>query len=62
MTYGRHLILICCAETCPPMKPSVFRKMLAEWSDGDENGFPVQLALLTRAQWRAAALRAAGGQ
>ena len=32
------------------------RKMLAEWSDGDENGFPVQLALLTRAQWRAAAL------
>ena len=34
----------------------IFRKMLAEWSDGDENGFPVQLALLTRAQWRAAAL------
>ena len=34
----------------------LFRKMLAEWSDGDENGFPVQLALLTRAQWRAAAL------
>jgi hypothetical protein len=34
----------------------LFRKMMAEWSDGDENGFPVQLALLTRAQWRAAAL------
>ena len=33
-----------------------FRKMLVEWSDGDENGFPVQLALLTRVQWRAAAL------
>ena len=32
------------------------RKVLAEWSDGDENGFPVQLAMLTRAQWRAAAL------
>ena len=32
-----------------------FRKMLAEWGDGDENGFPVQLALLTRAQWHAAA-------
>ena len=32
-----------------------FRKMLAEWGDGDENGFPVQLALLTRAQWQAAA-------
>jgi hypothetical protein len=26
-----------------------------EWCDGDENGFPVQLALLTRAQWQAAA-------
>jgi hypothetical protein len=32
------------------------RKILAEWSDGDENGFPVQLVILTRAQWRAAAL------
>jgi len=31
-------------------------KILAEWSDGDEDGFPVQLALLTRVQWRAAAL------
>ena len=34
----------------------LFRKMMVEWCDGDENGFPVQLALLTRAQWRAAAL------
>ena len=32
------------------------RKILAEWCDGDENGFHVQLVLLTRAQWRAAAL------
>jgi hypothetical protein len=31
------------------------RKILAEWCDGDENGFPVQTALLTLAQWRAAA-------
>ena len=31
------------------------RKIFREWSNGDENGFPVQLALLTRAQWRAAA-------
>ena len=31
------------------------RKILVEWSDGDENGFPVQLVMLTRAQWRAAA-------
>jgi hypothetical protein len=28
---------------------------LAEWRIGDEHSFPVQLALLTRAQWRAAA-------
>ena len=31
------------------------RKMLAEWHIGDEHSFPVQLALLTRAQWKAAA-------
>ena len=30
-------------------------KVLCEWCDGDENSFPVHLALLTRAQWRAAA-------
>jgi hypothetical protein len=31
------------------------RKLMADWYDGDENSFPVQLVLLTRAQWRAAA-------
>lgn len=31
------------------------RKIMAEWCDGEENSFPVQLALLTRAQWRVAA-------
>ena len=30
-------------------------KLLIEWCDGDERSFPVHLALLTRAQWRAAA-------
>jgi hypothetical protein len=30
-------------------------KALKDWCNGDENSFPVQLALLTRAQWRAAA-------
>ena len=30
-------------------------KLLAEWCDGDERSFPVHLAMLTRAQWRAAA-------
>src|SRR5208337_4308416 len=39
-----------------PDEAKRMRKMLAEWNDGDENGFPVQLAMLTRAQWRAAAL------
>lgn len=31
-------------------------RLVHEWSQGDEQSFPVQLALLTRAQWRAAAL------
>jgi hypothetical protein len=39
-----------------PDEAKRMRKILAEWNDGDENGFPVQLAMLTRAQWRAAAL------
>lgn len=31
------------------------RKLLSDWCNGAENSFPVHLALLTRAQWRAAA-------
>jgi DNA repair exonuclease SbcCD ATPase subunit len=31
------------------------RKILSEWCAGDEHSFPVQFALLTRAQWRSAA-------
>ena len=31
-------------------------RLVHEWSQGDEQSFPVQLSLLTRAQWRAAAL------
>ncbi len=42
-------------EGSPPQEAKRLRKMLAEWCQGDENSFPVQLALLTRAQWRAAA-------
>ena len=38
-----------------PDEAKRMRKILAEWNDGDENGFPVQLAMLTRAQWQAAA-------
>jgi methyl-accepting chemotaxis protein len=36
-----------------PAEAKRLRKILAEWCSGDENSFPVQLALLTKAQWRA---------
>jgi hypothetical protein len=42
-------------EELPPVEAKRLRKMLIQWCDGDENSFPVQLALLTRAQWHAAA-------
>jgi len=38
-----------------PAEAKRLRKLLADWCNGDEESFPVQLALLTRAQWRAAA-------
>ena len=43
-------------EGMPPEQAKRMRKIMVEWCDGDENGFPVQMAMLTRAQWRAAAL------
>jgi hypothetical protein len=42
-------------EGLPPNEAKMLRKLNAEWSDGDEDSFLVQFALLTRAQWRAAA-------
>lgn len=42
-------------EGVSPEEAKGLRKILAQWCVGDENSFPVQLALLTRAQWRAAA-------
>lgn len=42
-------------EGASPAEAKQLRKLLADWCDGDENSFPVQLALLTRAQWRTAA-------
>jgi phage shock protein A len=39
----------------PAEEAKRLRKLFKEWCNGDENSFPVQLALLTRAQWRAAA-------
>ena len=46
--------LLC--EGLSPNEAKRMRKIVKEWCDGDENGFPVQLVLLIRAQWRAAAL------
>ena len=46
--------LLC--EGLPPNEAKMLRKLLAEWADGDEDSFLVQFALLTRAQWRAAAV------
>lgn len=45
--------LLC--ESVSPETAKRLRKVLAQWSSGDENSFPVQLALLTQAQWHAAA-------
>ena len=45
--------LLC--EGTSPEEAKRLRKVLADWCAGDEKGFPAQLALLTRAQWRAAA-------
>src|SRR5438046_567851 len=42
-------------ESTSPQEAKRLWKILSEWCDGDENSFPVHLALLTRAQWRAAA-------
>lgn len=42
-------------EGASPQEAKRLRKILSEWCQGDEDSFPVQLALLTRAQWRAAA-------
>jgi len=39
----------------PAQEAKRMRKILAEWRIGDEHSFPVQLALLTQAQWKAAA-------
>ena len=45
--------LLC--DGASPEETKRLRKVLGDWWAGDEKGFPAQLALLTRAQWRAAA-------
>jgi hypothetical protein len=42
-------------EGASPQEAKRLRKILSEWCQGDEDSFPVQLAMLTRAQWRVAA-------
>ena len=42
-------------EGATPEQAKQLRKILSEWCQGDEDSFPVQLTLLTRAQWRVAA-------
>ena len=42
-------------ESTSPQEAKRLWKVLSQWCEGDENSFPVHLALLTRAQWRAAA-------
>lgn len=42
-------------EGAPPAEAKQLRKLLSDWCNGAENSFPVHLALLTRAEWRAAA-------
>ncbi|HUJ11141.1 MAG TPA: hypothetical protein VL171_14055 [Verrucomicrobiae bacterium] len=41
-------------EGASPEEAKRLRKILSEWCQGEEDSFPVQLALLTCAQWRAA--------
>lgn len=43
-------------ENASPEEVKRLMRLVHEWSQGDEQSFPVQLALLTRAQWRAVAL------
>jgi hypothetical protein len=42
-------------EGAPPAETKQLRKLLSDWCNGAEDSFPVQLVLLTRAHWRAAA-------
>src|SRR5688500_2871507 len=42
-------------EGVPAEEVDQLHRILHQWTIGPENSYPVQLALLTRAQWRAAA-------
>ena len=42
-------------EGMPAEEVDQLHRILHQWTIGPETSYPVQLALLTRAQWRAAA-------
>jgi hypothetical protein len=50
----RDFDLLCQGLSADELKQ--LHRMLNEWGKGDPNSFPVELALLTKAQWHAAAL------
>lgn len=43
-------------EDASPEEVKRLMRLVHEWSQGDEQSFPVQMALLTRAQWRSTAM------
>jgi hypothetical protein len=49
------MIWRCFAPTMTKEEVDRIHRLLHEWSVGPDNSFPVQLALLTKAQWRIAA-------
>jgi len=54
MDLGKDDLAVLCAGMTTDEVDRVYR-LLHEWSVGPDNNFPVQLTLLTKAQWRIAA-------
>src|SRR5271165_4169402 len=54
MDLDKDDLALLCAEM-PANEVDRVHRLLHEWSVGPDNSFPVQLSLLTRAQWRIAA-------
>src|SRR5208282_1652634 len=54
MDLDKDELALLCAEM-PANEVDRVHRLLHEWNVGPDNSFPVQLALLTRAQWRIAA-------
>jgi hypothetical protein len=54
MDLDKDDLALLCAEM-PSNEVDRVHRLLHEWNIGPDNSFPVQLALLTKAQWRIAA-------